>query len=479
MAGNTLDDLEEFIKKTDKAHELVTLLKSDDLGVVKKTQDEIDNIIANDWEEDEVEGYKTKEGFSKSSINKITDEKAQPGEVAGGFTNIPSDQAGFMKMVEEDANKRAENRRRKEEKSKKRREIGNDFFKSGKYEEAIQEYDIAIKLTGWNVSLFTNKAQCYIRLKDYEKAIEACNRAIYIEDDFSKAYLQKSNALVAQKHYKESVECLEECLLKNKKDEAVIYKYLNKAKKMLAIADDNDEVIKSVSPDNQKELQHFLSKFNSKKVFEATIASELLSKSVQQSTTNTRLFRALGGIEIIRNQLSKHSEHPLHVNLFNILKSVIEMDQLSFHHWINCEPTASLTAHSDKDQYRMLVLLLMQKIIFSECDEIVNSFLEFFPEDLMKKVFLVCFDEKTTKAMTVLILGRAIKNSCFLSRYKADVVTLLKSISNYIPCLVEDDISEQKTWIGGISGLSMSPISRKFLDKSFWTIFHPLLGIAF
>ena len=479
MTNKSLAELDEFLKKTEKAHELVSLLQSDDVDVIKKTQDTIDNILENDWEEaeDEVEGYKTKDGFSKSSINKIRDdEKTDAGHIPGGFSDLPSDQAGFMKVVEDDANKRAQNRARKEEKSKKRRENGNDFFKKSKFEEAIQEYEIAVKLTGWNVSLYTNKAQCYIKLKDYDKAIEACDRAIYIEEDFAKAFIQKSNALIAQKHHKEAVECLEECLKNIKTGKPVVNKYLNKAKVMLAIADDNEKVISSVTPEDLKEFQHFLSKFNSKKVFEATIASELLLKSIEKSTTNTRLFRALGGIETIINQLLKHSEHQLHVNLFNILKSVIELDQLSFHHWIHCEPTASLTAFTDKDQYRMLVLLLMQKLVFSECEEIVNSFLEFFSVDLMRKVFLVCFEETATKAMTVLILGRAIRNSCFLSQYKNDVVKVLKSISDYIPRLVEDDIAQQKTWIGGISGLSMSPISRKYLDKSFWTIFLPLLG---
>ena len=180
MTNKTMQELEEFMKKADKAHELVSLLQSDDSSVVKDTQDESDKILQNDWEEEDEDGYKTKDGFSKSCINKIEDESKPPGpdDVIGGFPDMPSDQAGFMRAVEEDANRRAENRRRKEEKSKIRRKNGNEYFKNGKYEEAIAEYDIAIKLTGWEVSLYTNKAQCYFKMKDFDKAIEACDNCL-------------------------------------------------------------------------------------------------------------------------------------------------------------------------------------------------------------------------------------------------------------------------------------------------------------
>ena len=481
MPNKTIDELDEFLKKADKAQELVTLLQSKDMNVVKETQDKIDNILSNDWEEEDEEGYKTRDGFSKSCINKLNDEPPAadpgPGGVIGGFpADTPSDQDGFMRAVEEDANRRHENRKRKEEKSKIRREKGNEHFKSGRYKEAIAEYDIAIKLTGWEVSLYTNEAQCYIKMKDFDKAIEVCDRALYIEDDFVKGFIQKSNALIAKKCHKEAVECLELCLENCKSSTSTVNSYLGKAKILLAIESSNTEVVNSVTPENKKEFQHFLSKLSSKKVFEATIASELLLKSLQQSTMNIQLFRALGGIEAIQSQLMKHKEHALHVNLFNILKCILCDDRLTFHHWIYSDPTASLVFHAKNEKYRMLVLLLMQKLIFWDSEEIVDGFLEFWSDGLMRQVFAACFSEKETKAMSVLILGRAIRNNAFLVKFKNEVIEMLKCVSNYIPRLVEDDIAEQKTWIGGLSGLSMTPVARKLLDKSFWTIFLPLLG---
>jgi len=48
-------------------------------------------------------------------------------------------------------------------------------------------------------------------MADYDNAIAACDRALYIEDDFAKAYIQKSNALIAKSEHKAAVECLELC----------------------------------------------------------------------------------------------------------------------------------------------------------------------------------------------------------------------------------------------------------------------------
>ena len=472
MPNKEKQDLEDFLSKADKAHELVSKLRSGDLDVVKKTQDEIDHILDNDWEEEDSE-FKTKDGFSKSSVSKIED---NPVGAPGGFESCPSDQAGFMKMVEEDANKRAENRRRKEDKSKIRREKGNEAFKAGDYNKAIEEYDIAIKLTGWIVSLYTNKAQCLIRMKEFDKAIAECDRAIYIEEDFAKAYIQKSNALIAKESYKDAVACLEECLKCCKNTEPVVKKYLEKANMLLLIKEDNENIMKEVAEKDRKEFQHFLSKLKSKKAFEATISSELLLKSLTISSVNIRLFRALGGIEAINQQLLRHKEHALHINLFSLLKEVLTADKLSLYHWIYTLPAASLVAHIDNAQYRMLLLLLLQRLTFWDDEEKVNVFLDSWVDPRLTEAFFSCYHEKTTKAMTVLILGRAIRNNNFLVRNKGDVVKTIQAVSDYIPYLVEDDISEQKTWIGGLSGLSMIPLARRLLDKSFWSIFIHLLG---
>ena len=54
--------------------------------------------------------------------------------------------------------------------------------------------------------------QAHIKLEDYDGAITDCDRALYIEESFVKAYIQKSNALLCKEEFTAAVACLEECV---------------------------------------------------------------------------------------------------------------------------------------------------------------------------------------------------------------------------------------------------------------------------
>ena len=49
-------------------------------------------------------------------------------------------------------------------------------------------------------------------------------------------------------------------------------------------------------------------------------------------------------------------------------------------------------------------------------------------------------------------------------------------MSAHIPLVLKEDISEQKTWVAALSGLSMTTVARRTLDKDFWDNLLPLLG---
>lgn len=51
------------------------------------------------------------------------------------------------------------------------KEKGNDKFKNGNYEEAIEQYTKAVQFERHVAALYTNRAACYINLKDYNKAL--------------------------------------------------------------------------------------------------------------------------------------------------------------------------------------------------------------------------------------------------------------------------------------------------------------------
>ena len=58
------------------------------------------------------------------------------------------------------------------------KEIGNDYFKKKKYEEAIKYYDKAIKLNDSIEVLYSNKGTCEKMLKQYKQAINDYNKSL-------------------------------------------------------------------------------------------------------------------------------------------------------------------------------------------------------------------------------------------------------------------------------------------------------------
>lgn len=60
------------------------------------------------------------------------------------------------------------------------KEKGNNFFKQENYEAAINAYTSAIELEPENIGCISNRAACYLKLKNYEKSQEDCNKGIEV-----------------------------------------------------------------------------------------------------------------------------------------------------------------------------------------------------------------------------------------------------------------------------------------------------------
>ena len=59
---------------------------------------------------------------------------------------------------------------------------GNEFFKSGNYKEAINSYTEAIRHNDNNPIYWSNRAQCYIKLKQFEKALSDAEQASQLDN---------------------------------------------------------------------------------------------------------------------------------------------------------------------------------------------------------------------------------------------------------------------------------------------------------
>jgi len=76
---------------------------------------------------------------------------------------------------------------------------GNTHFKAGRFQPAIEKYTEALEIDptnkSMNAKLLQNRAQCKIKLKQYDEAIADSERAVSLDPGYTKARKTKANAL--------------------------------------------------------------------------------------------------------------------------------------------------------------------------------------------------------------------------------------------------------------------------------------------
>ncbi|XP_066523622.1 RNA polymerase II-associated protein 3 isoform X2 [Hoplias malabaricus] len=86
------------------------------------------------------------------------------------------------------------------------KEKGNQFFKDGKFDDAIECYTIGMSADPYNPILPTNRAACFCRLKKYAVAESDCNLAIALDRKYIKAYSRRGAARFALKNHQGALE---------------------------------------------------------------------------------------------------------------------------------------------------------------------------------------------------------------------------------------------------------------------------------
>ena len=84
--------------------------------------------------------------------------------------------------------------------------LGNEAFVAKQYDKAIEYYSAAINLDDKNPIYFSNRAQVFIELEDFGKAIEDSDTAIALNPQFTRAYMRKATAYFEQPHIEGSLE---------------------------------------------------------------------------------------------------------------------------------------------------------------------------------------------------------------------------------------------------------------------------------
>nr|XP_010332841.1 tetratricopeptide repeat protein 12 isoform X1 [Saimiri boliviensis boliviensis] len=291
MDADQEKDLQKFLKNVDEITNLIQEMNSDDPVVQQKAVLETEKrllLMEEDQEEDDC----------RTTLNKTVISPPQTTMKSAEET----DSEAFLASVEKDAKERAKRRRENKVLADALKEKGNEAFAKGDYETAILRYSEGLeKLKDMKV-LYTNRAQAYMKLEDYEKALVDCEWALKCDEKCTKAYFHMGKANLALKNYSVSRECYKKILEINPKLQTQVKDYLNQVDLQEKADHQEKEAHKLLDSGKNtavttKNLLETLSKPDQIPLFYAG-GIEILTEIIKECTEQT-LFRTHNGFSII------------------------------------------------------------------------------------------------------------------------------------------------------------------------------------
>lgn len=94
-------------------------------------------------------------------------------------------------------------------KAEEERQRGNDAFTNGDYPGAVKAYTEAIKRNPDEAKIFSNRAAAYSKLMEFNLAMKDCDKCIELDPNFIKGHLRKGHICIALKNYQKAIEAFE------------------------------------------------------------------------------------------------------------------------------------------------------------------------------------------------------------------------------------------------------------------------------
>ncbi len=89
---------------------------------------------------------------------------------------------------------------------------GINLKRAGRYDEAMADYEAALKLIPELAEVFVNRGVVYAHLKQYERAIEDFDRAIFLDPEFAIAYRNRGYIYDTLGQYERSIDDYDEAI---------------------------------------------------------------------------------------------------------------------------------------------------------------------------------------------------------------------------------------------------------------------------
>ncbi|KAM4885645.1 tetratricopeptide repeat protein 12 [Sylvia borin] len=294
---DTEADFQRFLRRVDDVANLLQGLNSPDSAVQEKAIAETEKRLrerGGGGEEEDEEEEESRTTVNRTLIN--TSGTARPEAV---------DTDGFLAALEKDAKERAQRRRRNEQLANALKEQGNEAFRAGHFALAVQRYSEGLLRLRDKQELYTNRAQAYLKLHEYEKAISDCEWALKCNKNCLKAYFLLGRAHLALQHFPEARQCYEKMLQIDPQKENLVKECVSQARLEEKRVRDEERAERELQAGNVAALsiQELLQRVSSPghDILYYTGAIRLLAELVNDCTGQT-LFRTNNGFSILRNE---------------------------------------------------------------------------------------------------------------------------------------------------------------------------------
>ncbi|KAM7030360.1 tetratricopeptide repeat protein 12 isoform 2-T2 [Acridotheres tristis] len=309
---DTEADFQRFLRRVDDVTNLLQGLSSPDSAVREKaiaeTEKRLQEQGASREEEEEEESRTT---LNRTLINTSGSVKAEA-----------VDADVFLAALEKDAKERAQRRRRNEQLANALKEQGNEAFRRGDFALAIHRYSQGLQKLRDKQELYTNRAQAYLKLHEYEKAISDCEWALKCNKNCLKAYFLMGKAHLALQHFPECRQCYEEMLQIDPQKENLVKDCVNEANLEEKRLRDEERAEREAQAGSvaASSIQELLQRISSpgQDILYYTGGIRLLAQVV--NSTEQTFFRTNNGFSILRNEtlrgaLCAESRSPAEVEL--------------------------------------------------------------------------------------------------------------------------------------------------------------------
>ncbi|NWV65794.1 TTC12 protein, partial [Malurus elegans] len=249
------------------------------------------------------QGASREEEESRTPVNRTvinTSVRAFPSE-----TKAAPSSDGFLAALEKDAKERAQRRKKNGQLADALKEKGNEAFRRGEFALAVQRYTEGLQKLRDKQELYTNRAQAYLKLHEYEKAISDCEWALKCNKNCLKAYFLMGKAHLALQHFSESRQCYEKMLQIDPQKENLFKECVNEADLEEKRVKDEEMAARIFESGDVTALsiQELLQRINSPEqdLPYYTGGIRLLAELVNNCTEQT-FFRTNKGFSLLRNE---------------------------------------------------------------------------------------------------------------------------------------------------------------------------------